>query len=121
MKLNHKICVTCEKEKHIDEFPVKSDRPNGGSVCKKCFSNYCMKRWKKLKIKAIEYIGSKCIDCDLSHPEMPAAIFEFHHLDPSLKEASWGKLKLKKWASITKELDKCVLLCANCHRIRHVI
>jgi predicted HNH restriction endonuclease len=46
---------------------------------------------------------------------------EFHHKDPSLKEfgPSGRILKRLSWEKITKEIDKCILLCANCHRELH--
>lgn len=73
-------------------------------------------RWRKIKIKAVEYKGGKCIVCGYS--DNPAAL-QFHHTDPSNKETSWTKLRLRSWDKIMHELDKCILLCANCHSIEH--
>lgn len=69
------------------------------------------------KLKAIEYLGGKCSSCGLAseHPE----VYDFHHLDPSVKEKDPGMLMHCSWERLQKELDKCVLLCANCHRIAH--
>lgn len=114
-----KKCSKCEIEKPEGEFYEKKDRKNGSSFCKDCFNKYCMNRWRERKIEAIQYKGGECIDCGFKHPEYPADIFEFHHLNPAEKEFVWAKMRLKSWDKITKELDKCVLLCANCHRIRH--
>ena len=68
------------------------------------------------KVKAIEYLGGKCNTCNNSyHP----AIFEFHHLDPSTKEKDPSKMLSLSWERLSAELDKCLLLCANCHRLIH--
>jgi uncharacterized C2H2 Zn-finger protein len=76
-----------------------------------------MYRWNKLKEKAIEYLGNKCSCCgEKYHP----VIYEFHHVNPDTKEYCWNKLRLHKWADITKELDKCVVMCSNCHRLEHI-
>lgn len=117
--MKKKICCTCKEEKPISEFYGQSDRKNGSSKCKKCFNDYCIQRWINIKIKAIQYMGSKCNDCSNSYPEQPYVIFDFHHLDPDEKEVGWDKLRLRSWKKIVDELDKCVLLCSNCHRIRH--
>lgn len=114
--MKKKICNTCKIDKPISEY---YDKSNKSCKCKECFNNYCIERWIKIKIKAIEYKGSHCMDCTNSHPEQPYVIFDFHHLDPKKKEVGWDKLRLRSWVKITKELDKCVLLCSNCHRIRH--
>jgi hypothetical protein len=112
-----KICTKCKIEKDIVEFYKKSNR--NSSYCKKCFDVYCMERWKERKNKAIAYKGSKCIDCSIGFPEHPRCVFDFHHLDPSLKDMDWKKLRQCSWDKVVSELDKCVLLCSNCHRIRH--
>jgi len=78
-----------------------------------------MNRWKERKNKAIEYKGSECMDCHIKFPNNPSCIFDFHHLDPADKDTDWQKLRQRSWIKITKELDKCILLCCNCHRIRH--
>ena len=75
-----------------------------------------IQRWINIKKKAIAYKGSKCTHCG---NEFPYAAMTFHHVDPSNKSYVWNKLRLKSWDKITNELDKCILLCANCHAIEH--
>lgn len=68
------------------------------------------------KLQAINYLGGACVDCGGTfHP----AIFEFHHANPVDKIRELSKLLHCSWDKLTVELDKCVLLCANCHRLRH--
>jgi ribosomal protein S27AE len=73
-------------------------------------------RWIKIKQKAIDYKRNICEDCGNSFP-YPA--MHFHHTDVHTKEVTWTKLRLRSWDKIILELDKCILLCANCHAIRH--
>ncbi len=73
-----------------------------------------IKRRKKVKTMAIELLGGACILC--GYDTCPEAL-EFHHVDPSVKGygiASKGYTR--SWVSVQAELEKCVLLCANCHR-----
>jgi len=119
--MEKKECTKCNEEKLITEFYKQNDRKGVSSMCKKCFNNYCVERWVQKKIDAIHYKGGVCVDCNISYPEYPYVIFEFHHLDPSQKDVDWGKLRLRSWLKITTELDKCDLLCSNCHKIRHHI
>jgi hypothetical protein len=114
-----KICSKCKEEKSISEFYQKSDRKNGSSQCKNCFNSFCINRWIKIKQKALEYKGSKCQDCHISYPETDYCVFDFHHRNPNEKDVNWKKLRLRSWDKIIFELDKCDLLCSNCHRLRH--
>ncbi|MFM2383503.1 MAG: hypothetical protein RIQ72_75 [Candidatus Parcubacteria bacterium] len=72
------------------------------------------KRRHKIKQMAIEYKGSKCLICNYS--KHPGAL-ELHHIDPKQKSFGIGqKGYTRSWQKVKEELDKCVLLCANCHR-----
>ena len=79
---------------------------------------YQTQRWIKRKIEAIKYKGGHCINCGYSKYY---GALEFHHRNPDEKEVDWAKLRLTSWEKIKLELDKCDLLCANCHREIHSI
>jgi len=117
--LNMKKCTKCGVLKNSNEFYHQNDRESKTSMCKKCFNKYCSERWINKKIEAIIYKGSECQDCKLKYPNEPYVIFEFHHLNPKNKEFDWTQLKTRSKDIIKKELDKCMLLCSNCHRKRH--
>ena len=75
------------------------------------------RRRKAIRLKAIAYKGGKCQQC--GYDRCPEAL-EFHHRDSSEKEfgvSSSGNTR--SWAKVKGEVDKCVLLCANCHREVH--
>lgn len=76
---------------------------------------------QKNKAKAIIYKGGKCEKCDIEYNGTNGCIFDFHHIDPSLKDYSVSIILYNRTFSdkIKKELDKCILLCSNCHRLIH--
>ena len=85
--------------------------------CKKCRVEAVQKRRQILKLKAIEYKGGKCCICGYNKC-MDA--LDFHHLNKS--EKSFGvaeKGYTRSWEKVKEELDKCILVCANCHREIH--
>lgn len=114
-----KLCFKCNILKSLDEFYNTPNRPTGSAYCKSCFNEYCIKRWIQNKIDAVMTKGGECQDCHLKLTDSHYSVFEFHHLDPTKKDISWNKMRLRSKKSRDKELEKCVLLCANCHRIRH--
>jgi DNA replicative helicase MCM subunit Mcm2 (Cdc46/Mcm family) len=74
-------------------------------------------RRKKLKKMAIEYKGGKCIFCGYNKCN---DALDFHHLDSNKKEFGLSVRGLtRSWEKIKEELDKCILVCANCHRELH--
>lgn len=74
-------------------------------------------RRKKLREMAREYKGGKCIIC--GYRKYSGAL-DFHHKDSSKKDFGLSMNGLThSWDKIKKEVDKCVLLCANCHREVH--
>jgi len=115
-----KQCSKCQEVKSETEFYQKT-KTRKQSYCKPCFNRYCMDRWIIKKIKFVKSMGGKCEDCDYSYTGENLAVFEFHHLDSNKKEFEWDKLRQKGDIKIKKELDNCALLCANCHRMRHVV
>ena len=76
------------------------------------------KRRREHKLRAIAYKGGRCSACGFSDLTYPS-IFEFHHLEPGGKDSGPAKLLRNSFEKAKKELDKCILLCANCHRIAH--
>jgi hypothetical protein len=66
---------------------------------------------KRKKIELVEYKGGKCERCDY-HKSLNA--LTFHHKDPSLKDFTISS-KSYSIERLKKEVDKCILLCSNCH------
>jgi len=75
------------------------------------------KRRKNLRKEAIEYMGGKCQLCGYN---ICKQALEFHHLDESKKDFGISASgMIRSWKKIQTELDKCIMLCANCHREVH--
>jgi len=89
------------------------------SYCKSCNKNCTMKRQRDNKNDYINYKGGKCEKC--GYFKCPAAL-QFHHKDPSQKDFGIAQYKnVKINDKIRNELDKCLLLCANCHAEEHYL
>ena len=75
-------------------------------------------RRRKKRQAAIDLLGNVCADCKKSYP---APCYDFHHEDPSVKDEIVCNLvhQDRKLDVILEEAQKCVLLCSNCHRMRH--
>jgi len=95
-------CRLCEKVRHFK-----------GYLCASCRTRV---RRMRNKLAAIEYLGGKCSRC--SWTGLPAG-FDFHHVNGDDKEFQIGNAANISWDRLTKELDKCELLCKSCHSIAH--
>jgi hypothetical protein len=64
-----------------------------------------------------EYKASlKCAQCGFAHP----GAIDFHHTDSSTKEAEVSRLAgVGSYKKAYAEVEKCIPLCSNCHRILH--
>lgn len=99
-------CVICGKN--------LGENKKNNTKCKTCVTR--LRRFK-IKIKSVKYLGGKCVRC--GYDENIAAL-TFHHLEPNTKDFNISSHKnSKSWVEVSKELDKCVILCANCHNIEH--
>jgi hypothetical protein len=129
-----KNCYRCKKEKPLSEFYKNKHKPDGYQIiCKKCraveqHKHYLKnkKYYKKLREKQrlerkqiIDEIkkNSKCIRCGLDN----IIVLEFHHRDSDKKEDTISNIVQNGWSikRLLKELKKCDVICANCHKIIH--
>lgn len=106
-----KICEECKKNKTPEEFyTIKTKK------CKRCVSIYHRNRQRETKKKCVEYKGGKCIYCGYNKSY---SALDFHHLDRTKKDFAISDFKLRSFENLKAELDKCDLVCANCHREQH--
>ena len=76
------------------------------------------KRRNERKELFVRYKGNKCYDCGNTYP---LCCYDFHHLDERQKLFEIAPGLDRALGVLYEEVDKCVLLCSNCHRIRHSI
>jgi hypothetical protein len=96
------VCGNCHMEIHHDSYQ----------------DNWQNRQRHKQKKKAIKYLGGKCIHCGY---EKNFHALAFHHRDENEKSFTIADYLHRKWEILKNELDKCILLCINCHRILHYI
>lgn len=79
-------------------------------------------RTQKRAIKHIlvEYKGGVCVECGYDKCE---GALQFHHLDPQSKDFSLSHINPNSISmeELQKEVDKCIILCANCHAKKHFV
>ena len=120
---NIKKCNQCEIIKDITEFYPrrKQGTTTSSSYCKECSKNRLKEQTYKFKQKCLEYKNSKgCLNCNYNDHQ---SALEFHHIISEEKDfsiAQYSKYASKELPQDVKdELDKCIVLCANCHRKIH--
>lgn len=74
------------------------------------------KNIRKKKERAVAYKGGRCERCGY---DKCIAAMDFHHINPEEKLYTVKDLMARRWDLIKSEIDKCVLLCSNCHREEH--
>lgn len=109
-------CQYCEKE-----FEYYRTASTIRKACYECLPDDKLQdaSWLRrlVKNKAVKEKGGKCHIC---HQEYPNSVYDFHHLNPEEKDFNLGnKTSTIKWENVKKELDKCILVCSNCHRMIH--
>lgn len=109
-------CVYCDKE-----FDYYRESSSIRQACYECIPDdkqhdASLKR-RLVKEKAVREKGGKCQVCGKT---FPSYVFDFHHINPDEKDFNIGnKHATVKWDIVKKEIDKCALVCSNCHRMIH--
>ena len=132
--MDTKKCTRCQEDKSLDDFSKNKNKKDGYNyICRECQNEYVRQHYlenrqkyidKSLKRKQeastflLEYkVGKKCPYC----PETDPACFDFHHRNPSEKTGNVCMMANQgcSIATLIQEIEKCVLLCSNCHRKFH--
>jgi hypothetical protein len=100
-------CDTC-----LREFVYKR---GSGTLINKCSACVSRAYRRKIKQQAVDYKGGKCQECGY---DSCIASLDFHHVNPFEKDFEIGSNK-GSFEKLKLELDKCILLCRNCHGERH--
>ena len=126
--MDAKTCGTCNRVLPVEAFYIARGKPC--SICRKCEyqrvksgayynsqkrKDNIRKRNDAIRVMITEYKMQRgCCKC--GYKNHPAAL-EFHHLDKATKTKKLTHTVNNSPAFVKTELDKCVVLCANCHRI----
>lgn len=113
-----KICSKCNKVLPVTEFHKNGFDDQGNQkyrgYCKECASNIEKARYRKKK----QFIDAQKIQC-AKCGDNRTYVLDYHHKDPNKKDFTIGALKKGSLEVIQREIDKCIVLCANCHREFH--
>lgn len=106
--------MECICKKHgLTEFVINSA---GRKRCKKCRIDAVNKKRQNNKKILVEYKGGKCEICGYNKC---IDALEFHHINPEEKEFGISDGNIKSIERLKCEADKCMLVCANCHKELH--
>lgn len=132
--MENKICTKCQRELPLDMFRWKNKSANKKhSQCKECQSKQekihyedrkeaVLARTLNAKERNFEYIKQQkscgCAKCG----EKRFYVLDFHHKNPEEKEYNINTMRVSySLEKIQAEIDKCVVLCSNCHREFHYL
>jgi hypothetical protein len=112
-----RFCPKCKKDVEIGNFYQRRGKENSSVYCKSCTSLQTLERQRRLKQELVDYKGGACTKCGYNKY---IGALEFHHLDPTKKDFTIAHRRHTNFNDeIRKELDKCILVCSNCHREIH--
>lgn len=89
---------------------------NKRKLCGTCHNAYNTKLGQERRLRAVRELGGKCRACGFD--KYPCSL-DLHHRDSKAKAPNFRSLRGWSWKRILVELQKCVLLCKNCHAAHH--
>lgn len=130
-----KCCSSCKQELSLDNFGKSKNQSDGyGIYCRECRRKQERQRYQKnkefykqkvykskvrrrkiIREKIGQYLSQNpCVDCG----EKDIVVLDFDHLENKNFNISVGINNAYGWEKIKKEIDKCEVVCSNCHRRR---
>lgn len=115
-----KICSKCGVEKPITEYHKNGFDRQGNQkyrgYCKTCANQLETERyWEKRNF--VDSQRHSCAKCG----DTRSYVLDFHHKDSNDKSFTIGKLSKGSKEILQQEINKCICLCANCHREFHYL
>jgi hypothetical protein len=112
------ICTHCERPYvYIREVvAAKGINTGNGTTTKLCQRCMVARSRHRLKQKMVDYLGGCCQECGFYKC---ISALHFHHVDSETKSFTISGSHTRKWSVLEQELDKCDLICANCHAEKH--
>jgi hypothetical protein len=111
-------CKSCKERVPKENFWKDKSQWDGLDLrCKGCNKDRMKARRYRVKMKIINYLGGECKMCGNTLDDIHYTAFDCNHLDPTKKSYTVSKKQISMpWELLKSELDKCELLCSNCHR-----
>ena len=113
---DNQFCCSCKEKLTKENSYARKTKDYYANLCKSCHCEYTLKRRIYFKQKCVAYKGGECIKCAYNKD---LTALEFHHINSQEKDYDPSKMMNKSWDVVKNELDKCILLCSNCHREEH--
>jgi hypothetical protein len=110
----NKTCDKCKRKMNRSQFGLNGRYHN--RFCKDCYNPMQRDKMKKQKIELVTYKGGQCEICGYNKC---LSVLQFHHKDPREKDFEICTKNGCNTDILKKEVDKCLLLCANCHLELH--
>ena len=117
-----KECPDCNRLLPREEFG-KAKKTTAGNWtytkrCKACFVAHRSTQHIERVVKAVKELGKELKCCICGYDKCVSSL-DFHHLDPSQKDIGVGQMRGHSFQRIKREIEKCVVLCKNCHSEVH--
>ena len=123
---SRKFCLICSPFGMHNTRKLDESKPERVHVCEVCGKRYnaghrqyaktcqscrSVRHRQDMKRKAVAHLGGQCQACGYDRCQ---AALHFHHNNPDEKEFTFANYS-RSWERLRTEIEKCVLLCSNCH------